>query len=186
MRHDVISLAAQRNIRDALILVRESWGSQLIARLWARGISRPATEFLYRAIDACALDEALSDIEHRQLTDAAALRVLLPLTGDSLRLVPSTFSPDHSERMLPGATYTPSCERRVREDQMGFTLLAPLLVRDWNGNLYARDLHGRDSVLLATYPDRPVYLLRAESGQEGAVLVLDELRLDSLQADWRR
>jgi 4-amino-4-deoxy-L-arabinose transferase-like glycosyltransferase len=184
MRLDAVGLAAERGIRGSLILVRESWGSQLIARLWALGVSRPATESLYRTIDACLLDEALGDLEQRSITGEDAVRALAPLVADSSRLVPSTLSPDRSQRMMPGARYTPTCAARIAEDRAGFTLFAPLLVRSWGDNIYARDLHARDSVLFVRYPDRPLFLLRSESSDGDAPLVLEAITRDSVFAAW--
>ena len=96
----------------------------------------------------------------------------------------SPFSPDVTERYLPGAVYTPQCVERISEDRLGFTLLAPLLYRDWGTNVYARDMHGRNLALLRRYPDRRVFLLRPLSGETGAPLQLYPLRQDSLLAAW--
>ncbi len=80
--------------------------------------------------------------------------------------------------MLPGATYAPRCLARIAEDRQGFTSLVPLtLARD---NVYARDLHERNPLLLAQYPTRPVYLLAPASEQPGAPLVFRPLSRDSL------
>jgi hypothetical protein len=106
------------------------------------------------------------------------------MTRDSLRLLSSTLSPDHTERMLPGALYSPTCQRRILEDRGGYAFFAPLLARDAGTNVYARDLHARDTLLLQRYADRPVYLLRAESSAVGAGLILERVSLDSARAEW--
>jgi hypothetical protein len=77
------------------------------------------------------------------------------------------------------------CQRRQLEDRGGYTFFAPLLARDMGSNVYARDLHARDTLLLARYPDRPVYLLRAMSS-EAVSLLLERLDLDSARAEWAR
>jgi hypothetical protein len=51
-------------------------------------------------------------------------------------------------------------------------------------NIYARELHARDALLLARYPDRPVYLLRAVSSEIAAPLALERADLDSARAEW--
>jgi hypothetical protein len=81
---------------------------------------------------------------------------------------PSPFSPDSSERYLPGATYTPRCMARIAEDRAGFTLFAPFLLAHGGGNIYARDLGEQNQWLMTQYPDRPVYLLKPISSEIGA------------------
>ena len=184
MRHDYVAPADVASVADAVILVRESWGAQLIARLWGFGVSRSAAEALYRTVDTCVLELSVTQVETAGLVGDAALARLLPLAGDSLRLRESTLSPDKTERVLPGIIYPPLCQRRLLEDRAGYTFFAPLLARDMGSNIYARELHARDTLLLARYPDRPVYLLRAVSSQVGASLVLERLGLDSARAEW--
>jgi 4-amino-4-deoxy-L-arabinose transferase-like glycosyltransferase len=181
-RHDYMAPAAALN--GALILVRESWGAQVIARLYGLGVSRIDAEALYRTVDTCVLEGAVSRLETESLRGGAAMERLRPLTRDSLRLVISTLSPDGTERVLPGSTYSPTCERRIVEDRAGYSFFAPLLARDAGSNIYARDLHARDTLLFARYPERPVFLLRAVSSEMGARLMLEPLKLDSARAEW--
>jgi hypothetical protein len=185
MRQDYIAPAAAASVKDAVILVRESWGAQLIARLWGLGVSRSATETLYRSVDTCILELHVAQIERAGLRGDAVMSHLLPLASDSLRLTKSTLSPDNTQRVLPGFLYPPLCQRRQLEDRGGYTFFAPLLARDMGSNVYARDLHARDTLLLARYPDRPVYLLRAMSS-EAVSLLLERLDLDSARAEWAR
>jgi hypothetical protein len=159
MRHDYMAPAERASLRGALILVRES-------------------------VDTCLLNEAVARVEASGLRGEAAMTRLRPLTRDSLRVVESTLSPDKTERVLPGTTYTPECQRRVLEDRGGYSFLAPLLARDAGTNIYARDLHARDTLLLQRYAGRAVYLLRATSSAVGAPLVLEPFRMDSARAEW--
>lgn len=184
MRHDYVAPAVDAGITGALILVRESWGAQVIARLHALDVSRSDAEGLYRSIDLCILDQAVTRLESSGVRGDSAVQRLLPLTADSARLVTRTLSPDVTEKVLPGAAYTPLCQRRIFEDRAGYSFLAPLLARDWGSNIYARDLHARDTLLLQRYPDRAVYLLRAVSSDVGAPLFLERVRLDSARAEW--
>ncbi|MFI5235317.1 MAG: hypothetical protein ACHQXA_06380, partial [Gemmatimonadales bacterium] len=160
MRLDIEGAAAASGVHNALVFVRESWGAQLVARLWARGISRPDAELFYRRIDACRLDQALVALETAEVKDAAAAAVLRPLLADSARLIGSPVSPDTTEQFLAGSQYARWCVDRINEDRRGFTLYPPLLLARGGNNLYARDLHGRDTLLLAEYPERPVFLLK--------------------------
>ena len=184
MRFDYLEPARRAGVENALILVRESWGTQLMARMWAIGVPRSETELLYGKVDACALESRISEVERSTVRDTAAFRMLAPLLVDSSRVVKSPFSPDVTERYLPGAVYPPRCVQRVSEDRLGFTLLAPLLYRDWGTNVYARDMHARNVALLQRYPDRRVFLLRPISAETGAPLQLYPLRQDSLLAAW--
>jgi hypothetical protein len=184
MRHDYTAPAAAAGVTNALILVRESWGAQLIARLYGLGVSRSDAEALYRTVDTCQLDGAISSLDASGARGEAAMERLRPLTRDSLRLLSSTLSPDRTERMLPGAMYSVLCQRRLEEDRRGYTFLAPLLAHDVGSNVYARDLHARDTLLMQRYADRRVYLLRAESNAMGARLMLEPVSLDSARAEW--
>lgn len=186
MRQDPVAVAQAAGVTNSLVLVRESWGAQLVARLWALGVSRGATEGLYRTVDACALDESISALERDGTRGLAAEGVLRGLAADSARLVSSPWSPDGSERALPGRAYGATCQSRITEDRIGFTIFAPLLVRDWGTNVFARDLHARDSVLFASHPQRPVFLLRSASAEPGAPLVLIPVSRDSAQASWAK
>lgn len=170
MRTDIESASRAAGVTNALVLVKESWGAQLVVRLWSRGISRSDTEVLYRTVDACKLELALAALERDGVQGPAALARLTPLQADSARLVKSDRSPDYTERMLPGFPYAPVCEARIVEDRAGFSHLAPLRLAQ-DGNVYARWLPGRESEIAAHYPGRPVYRLgRAGSGVEAPLV----------------
>jgi hypothetical protein len=183
MRLDATEVALKANVTNALILVRESWGAQLLARLWAVGVPRSEAELLYQRVDACALDNAISAAERN--ASPVSFAGFAPLLTDSARLVPSPVSPDITERLLPGLRYSPRCLARIAGDQAGFTLLAPILAKDWQTNIYARDLQERDSLLLRDYPSRQVYLLRSAGPEGRAPLELIHLNRDSLFNSWR-
>jgi hypothetical protein len=74
----------------------------------------------------------------------------------------------------------------VEEDRAGFTVYLPFLVADGDSVVYARDLHARDSVLLARYPTRTVYLVRPPSDSDGVVPRFWRVSRDSLRAAWAR
>ncbi len=158
MRFDAERAAAAAGIQDAVIFVRESWGSQLLARMWALGVSKPDAERYYRTIDACRLDIALDGRERGQPAGSIEA-VLEPLTADSARLVKSPFSPDSSERMLPGSRYDPRCVARINEDRQGITILAPHLLGRRSDLWFGRDLQGRNRSILAARPAAAGYLM---------------------------
>jgi hypothetical protein len=184
MRLDFLAAARQGRVSNALIFVRESWGTQIMARLWALGVPRSETELLYGKVDACALDQSVTALEHSGVRGAAAVSKLVPLLADSASVVKSPFSLDVTERYLPGSAYAPECVQRIAEDQAGFTLLAPLLYADWGTNVYARDMHARNLALVRRYPDRAIYLLRPPTNAIGALPQLYPLRRDSVQVAW--
>ena len=166
MRVDIAAASRDARVSHALVLVKESWGAQLVVRMWARGVSRSDAEVLYRKVDACKLELTLDSLEVEGASGAAALARLMPLQADSARLVQSDRSPDFTERMLPGFAYPVACRARIGEDEAGFSHLAPLRLAQ-DGNVYARWLPGREREIAAQYPDRPVYLLgRAGTGVE--------------------
>jgi hypothetical protein len=185
MRDDYTAESAYAGVKDALVFVRESWGAQLMARMWERGISRSASAALYHGVDACLLDKGLRDVEARGLRDSTAERVLEPLLKDSSQVRPSPWSPDSTEKRLPGAPYDRRCVARINQDRRGFTHLAPLLLERGSGNVYARDLQASDSLITAEYPARPVYLLRRKDASADSVFEWIPLRRDSLMAAWR-
>ena len=163
LRWNADSASAAAGVRDAVVFVRESWGAALIARMWALGVSRPATEYLYSRVDACRLEHAVSALERTGVRDSRATARLLALAQRSGVVIPSPFSPDASERFEPGVTYDAVCGARLAEDRAGFTMYAPLtLARD--GNLYLRDLGPtRNRAALARHPGKRAFLLRPES-----------------------
>ena len=186
MRWDVEAAARAAGVHDAIVFVRESWGAQLMVRLWALDLSHAEAQTLYHFVDACALERGIDSLERSGARGAAARAVLLPLLADSLRVVRSPFSADSTERVLPGASYGPRCVRRLQEDHAGFTIYFPFLVANGDRVVYARDLHARDSVLLARFPSRSVYLVRPSSDSDGALPRFWLISRDSLRADWAR
>jgi hypothetical protein len=180
MRWDADAAARDAGVNRGLVFVRESWGSQLVARLWALGLTRAQAERLYARVDACLLEQGITRLEQQEIRGQLAADAFAPLMRDSLRLVASTLSPDASERILPGARYTPRCLERIADDRRGFTLLTPLFLAGSDGTVYARDLHERDTLLLAKYPDRDVYLLRPADSVSGSVPRFEKVSRDSI------
>ena len=176
--------ARAAGVRGALVFVRESWGAQSIARMWGLGVPRSQADFIYQRSDMCALDQALDALERNGVRDSLATAALLRVTADSSMLVDSVLSTDHTERLRPGANYTPACRARLADDARGFTLYPPLLLDDGGTNVYARDLHRRDTLALQRYPDRPLFLLVPRDTGLGRLPEFHPIRRDSLWADW--
>lgn len=174
MRFDIERESARAGVRQALVLVKESWGARLIVRMWNVGISRSNAEIFYQDVDACQLELALNQIEQAGNHGAAAMGWLLPLLADSASVIKSTRSPDDTERMLPGYPYAPVCGAQIESDWRGFAHLAPFrLARD--GNVYARWIPGREAEIAAQYPERPVYMLSRNGISPDATLRWERL-----------
>lgn len=185
MRVNYTAESAGAGVKDALVFVRESWGAQLTARLWERGVSRSAAAALYHGVDACMLDKGLRELEAGDVRGAAAEAKLQPLLADSSRVRSSPLSPDSTEKLLKGAMYDRTCIARINEDRLGYTHLAPLLLERGSGNVYARDLQARDSLMTAEYPARPVFLLRRKGAAADSAFEWLPLKRDSLMSAWR-
>ena len=187
LRWDPDQAAEHAGVRNALVLVRESWGAELVVRMWALGISRPDADAIYRGADPCALDSVLVRLESAPLSPAEAMRHLHPLLADSSRLVNAeSVTGDPSLRLTPGTHYPPRCIAKIEANRSGFTLFPPQLLAKRLGNLFARDLGPRDSLLIADYPTRPLYLLKPASNRVGAEPAFLPLRRDSVLAAWRK
>jgi hypothetical protein len=183
MRFDIDALARQAGVRHAIVFVRESWGAQLLSRMWALGVTRTDAERIYRTQDACRIEEGLGVIE-REGKDAAAFESrLAPFAVDSSRLVRLQPAPDTSLRFLPGGRLSGRCVRRIGEDQLGFTLFPPLLLSRDTSVVYLRDLHERDSVAIARHPGRELWLL-TKAPAVGSRLQFVRISLDSLRREW--
>ena len=183
-RWDAGAAAAEAGVKDALVLVRESWGSQLFARMWALGVTRPEAEMLYSASDRCRLEQAIAGAEQTGRHGPDAFAALLPVVEDSARLIAAHFSKDPTARVLPGTVYSYLCSTRVAEEQTGFTVFLPLILADDDGNIYARDLHERDTLLLDAFPDREIYLLKPASTALGEPPRYFEVSRDSMFQAW--
>ena len=183
LRIDVDSAAAAAGVHDALVLVRESWGGQLVTQLWALGVTRTDAELIYRTIDACQLQSAIDAVDRNRGGAIELKRIIAPYARDSARLQGDHTLPDTTARFLPGAPRTEKCLRRMAEDRDGSTLFVPLLLDHGGGNVYARDLHASDSLLVAKYPGRAIWLL-TKSPAVGSPLRFAPVSVDSMRREW--
>ncbi len=184
MRINIEQAAAASGVHNALVMVRESWGAQMMARMWGLGVSRMDAEHIYRTSDACHMQVAIRATEGDNGDATELTQRLAAYHSDSAKLVTVPDLPDTTVRFVPGDPLTPRCLRRMAEDRSGFTLYPPfLLVRD--GNTYVRDLHGRDSLILAQYPGKEIWLL-TKAPIVGSPFQFTRVSVDSMLAEWKR
>jgi 4-amino-4-deoxy-L-arabinose transferase-like glycosyltransferase len=183
-RFDVAAIARAHGVHDAIVLVREWWGAQLVARMWALGVTRADAEHFYRWNDACRVQAAIAATEGDQSGAAGLRQRLAAFRDDSAQLMMNQMMHDTTVRIAPGATWTPACLRRLAEDTAGFAVFPSMLLARGDGNVYLRDLHARDTLLLPEMRQHPVWLL-TESPEIGGDLRFQRVPLDSMQSEWR-
>ena len=183
-RLPVRALERAYRVNNALVLVREPWSSQLVARLWALGVPHRETELLTHEVDACRLDEALTGLERAGTRWPRAAAALLPLLRDRDQVRLARLPNGAFWAVQPSAGYSPQCRERVAESSAGVVPLAPLLLSGGPTNIYVRDLHARDTLLLKRYSDRPVFVVRRDSSAAGVTLRYHRASRDSLQGSW--
>lgn len=183
MRLDPEAAALAAGVPDsALVLVRESWGAQLIARMWGLGVSRPDAERIYRRSDACTLERTLDQAERAGDSAERFSERITPFLADTSALLTVRLSPDTTLKTLPGALFTEKCRRRLAEELAGTAVYAPL-INVGSGRRYLRDLHARDSVLPREWWNGEAWLL-TQSPETGGALRFERLNIDSMRLEW--
>ena len=183
-RLPVRALERAYRVSNALVLVPEPWSSQLVARLWALGVPHRETELLTHEVDACRLDEAVQVLEREGTRGAKATAALTPLLRDRNYVKLATLPNGAFWPVQSSVGYSPQCRERVRESATGLVPLAPLLLSAGPTNVYVRDLHARDTLLLKQYPNRPIFVVRRDSTAAGVTLRYYRASRDSLLGSW--
>jgi hypothetical protein len=142
------------------------------------------TELLAHEVDACHLDETLMALERDGTRWPRAAAALLPLLRDRNHVRLETLPNGAYWAVQPNVGYSPQCRERVRESLAGLVPLTPLLLSGGPGNVYVRDLHARDTLLLKRYPNRPIFIVRRDSSAAGVTLRYQRASRDSLQQSW--
>ena len=183
-RLPVQALERAYRVSNALVLVREPWSSQLVARLWALGVPHRETESLTHEVDACRLEEAVLALERQGTRGPSAMSALMPLLRDRDQVKLATLPSGAFWPVQPSVEYSPQCRERVHESSTGVVPLAPLLLSGGPTNVYVRDLHARDSLLLKQHPNRPIFVIRRDSSAAGVTLRYHRASRDSLISSW--
>lgn len=160
--------ARAADLHNALVFVREPFGSQLQHRMWGVGMSRSDAAQLLATSDACSILSALhaveddSTIPHEKKADAVARAAVPFAPADLVRTADPTV---HISSMT---TLTVPCEKElVGDSKLGvatFGSVLPLEPIDSNGRvegdvIYVMDLGDRNEVLRARFGDRRWYRL---------------------------
>jgi hypothetical protein len=181
-RFDADAAAERAGVRDALVLVREEWAVQLLTRMRALGVP-PAQLTLIYDIDTCVLEGVVDSLERNGARGKRAEMRLLAVR-DSSRAAKSSAARGVSQPLPADTALLDRCRRRQSDNTRGTALFLPMLAAR-GPNVYARDLHGRDSLLVKQYPERAVYLLAPVNADAGAAWRFYPVKLDSAWAAWR-
>jgi hypothetical protein len=155
--------ARRAGLSHAVVVIPDGWGSRLIARMWALGVSAPQSTRLYAAIDACTLEQAL---DAAALDASGSARARLVGTLDSLAArrrpgAPTGATEDPNLRLPVGEPLPGVCRSELVRDSTGFLEFAPFLYLNrplLDGDIvWARDLGPWNGALFARYPDRRLY-----------------------------
>lgn len=152
---------AARGLDDAVVLIPDGWGSRMIARMWAAGISVPRSTRLYAAIDACTLELALDQADQDSTVRGRFEAVLDSLAARGQPGVPADLTDDPALRLVPGRPIPTECGAEIAFDRRGFLAFAPFLYLNratLDGPVvWARDLRDRNDALRRRYRDRSFY-----------------------------
>jgi hypothetical protein len=174
-RVDVAGEAREQGILRGVIFVKESWGSRLLARLRARGLTASEAERVYRRADHCLLEELLGD------PATGRARILSSVAADLERAPAPRAEParngDPTLRLRPGPL-PPACGAEIAYDLAApYGSFTPQLARQdpWLRGpiVVARDLPGENARLVATLGLGPGWLyVPGRRGGRGAFLPL--------------
>jgi hypothetical protein len=179
-RHPERALA-DAGVRQALVLVPESWGSRIITNLWALGAPPGLVERAFRRIDACDL-HLLGTEARRASLDGQHLveRLERELRETTAPVQPVANWPDPTLRMRSRETIPEACQTEMRRDLDGIALYAPLVWRNpvglGSGIIYARDLFEHNEVLFARYDGWPLWRYAPPAGEPDAPPVMTLVR----------
>jgi hypothetical protein len=162
--------ARAAGISHAVVLLPDGWGNRLVARLWAAGVPVRDSPRVFRAFDACALEERLDAAADAGLSGAALVARLEEdaRTADHGVAQP-TVTPDPLTR-LPSdpRAMTPRCRAEVFRDREGMLDYAPFVwlnAPTLDGDVvWAREMGPEDEALRTHYPDRRFFRYTIPAG----------------------
>lgn len=168
-------------IRQALVVVPESWASRTIVRLWGVGVPPGLVERAFRRLDTCDLYQLTvkAEADGRDGT-AATMRVEAAMTEVTEPVARLSTWPDPWVRFRPGYTPPPECQAELGRDLVGFTPFGHLAWRNPlgldSGVVFARDLYERNPDLFRRYPGWEIWRYAPPPGAPTAPPVLTRIR----------
>ncbi len=169
LRTDIGAEAQAAGLKNALVVVHESWGARIMARMWALGVPRRDAEMLLAQSDACALELALLVEESPPGGDPAGLverlRAATPPSERAALAPRPDITSDGTLLFSDHGPFTKQCAENVLADSAGTSLYPPFLAqnrvtarRGIRGDvIYVRDLGGHNLALRKSYGDRVWY-----------------------------
>jgi len=154
--------AHRAGITHAVVVIPDGWGSRLIARMWAAGISIPDSTAIYRAFDACTLEERLRRAEADHARGPELLRRLgVEMASADPGETAAGVVPDPMIRLPRDHRLTPGCMDEIEKDRRGMLQWSPYLhlnTPSLDGDVvWARDVGAANRLLRSMYPDRTLY-----------------------------
>jgi hypothetical protein len=168
---------AAAGVKQALVLVPESWGARIVTRLWVLGVKPGLAERAYRVLDACDL--------HQFAAAAWSAGMPAPAVTDSLqRMYDAVVEPaplvagwpDPTLHLRPRRGLPAECMAEMARDREGLALYGSLGWRNAvgldRGIVYARDRFDENPVLLQQYPGWEIWRWAPPQGDPEAPPVL--------------
>jgi len=176
MRLNLVDQAGEQGISEALVFVKVSWGSRIIATLRELDMSASQVQRAYSAVDHCLLYQA------SRMGRAGLLERIDQLLLEKHNLQKILYTRDHTLKLDPDRPLAEECREEIEYDKKGGTIYLPHFADnapDLSGDLvftiyfphfadnapdlrgdlvFARDLRERNSELMRLYPDKPAYL----------------------------
>ena len=160
--------AAKAGLGRAVVLMRDGWGSRLVARMWDAGLTMPETERVYQAFDACTLQELLDSAGRGTDEVRAAIAARMPSASPGRR-APGVV-PDPGLRLPADGRVSARCASEIEADREGTVQFAAFLYLNdpWlRGDVvWARDLGAAADEIGGLFPGRAVY--RYVVGKDGS------------------
>ncbi len=169
LRTDIGAEARAAGLKNAVVVVHESWGARLMARMWAAGVPRRDAEQLLAHSDACALELQLLVEESPPGGDPAGLvarlRDATPASERAALAPRPDITADGTLLFSDHGPFTKQCAENALADSAGVSLYPAFLpqnrvMRDGQlgGNvIYVRDLGGHNLALRKIFGDRTWY-----------------------------
>ena len=147
---------AERGVDQALVIVPESWGSRVVARLWGLGAPALLVERAINQVDTCELHELGRRARVAgQQPSAIAQSLAGFLAASASPVAPIRDWPDPSLRLRQWDSIPADCNREMQRDLRGFTIYGHLAWRNAvgldSGVVFARDLYEDNAELFARF-----------------------------------